>query len=452
MVWAAWGEGQLPWCVEGFPKAPWSHFIQPMPTVGRKMRLALPCLGLDALGAGLLEINWDAFEVAYAHDIDASLAQALVLMHGERAACFQIGHHGDLLACNVQEWDRVDWVIAGPPCPPFSTIGDHKLAPQDVPRERLFRKVIEIIIHQGKLRCFGFVIEMVAGIAHRFREQNYLSAWLQTLAEQAPMYRIHVWALNSERYLPQHRPRVYTVGVLRELVGDLGMPPPAPHMAASCRASLGELLNKGLKPVDESHLSPQQKENLSMMKPYLFHRWATSPSPGRCHGESGRFSPPIFCISVDRNPEKKFGSYFRCDDAVPTLRTGNEMLWLLKFAADGSVILSRCLHPVERLALQGFAPELALCMSKQTLVRATGNSFTVPVVVDVFQRCMDAISCSPILGVEMWKKPRKRADEMAALLAKRRRINELREGIALLDAELRLEESHFRLLNLRMGY
>ena len=76
------------------------------------MRLALPCLGLDALGAGLLEINWDAFEVAYAHDIDASLAQALVLMHGERAASFQIGHHRDLLACNVQEWDRVDWVIA----------------------------------------------------------------------------------------------------------------------------------------------------------------------------------------------------------------------------------------------------------------------------------------------------------------------------------------------------
>ena len=49
----------------------------------------------------------------------------------------------------------------------------------------------------------------------------------------------------------------------------------------------------------------------------------------------------------------------------------------------------------------------------------------------------------------MWKKLRKRADEMAALLAKRRRINELREGIALLDAELRLEERQFRLLTAR---
>lgn len=141
--------------------------------------------------------------------------------------------------------------------------------------------------------------KMVEGIAHRSREQNYYSDWLQTLAEQAPMFRIHGWTLNSARYLPQNQPQIYTVGVLRELVGDVGMPPPAPHMAASSRASLGELLNKGLKPVDESNLSPQQKENLSMMKPYLFHRWSPSPSPGHNQRESGRFSPPIFCISVD---------------------------------------------------------------------------------------------------------------------------------------------------------
>ena len=256
------------------------------------------------------------------------------------------------------------------------------------------------------------------------------------------MYRVHVWTLNSVRYLPQHRPRIYTVGVLKEIVGDVGMPPPAPHLAASTRASLGELLNKGLKPVDENRLSPQQMENLTMMKAPIRHTLALSPTLGQWN----RFAPPIFCISVDRNPEKTFGSYFRLDDAVPTLRTGNELLWLLKFAADGSILLSRCLHPVERLALQGFAPELASCMSKMTLIRATGNSFTVPVVVDVFQRCMDSICYSPILGVEILQRPRKRADEMLAQLTKRRRVNELRENIALLDAEMRLEEVQLRWL------
>ena len=56
------------------------------------------------------------------------------------------------------------------------------------------------------------------------------------------------------------------------------------------------------------------------------------------------------------------------------------------------------------------------------------------------------MSYSPLLGVEILQKPRKRADEMAAQVAKSRRINELREGIALLDAEMRLEEEQFRLL------
>ena len=181
------------------------------------------CIGLDALGAGLLEIDWKAFEVVYAYDIDASLAAALVRMHGERAASFHIGNCGDLLACNVQEWDRVDWVIAGPPCPPYSAIRNRGVAPQNDPRERLFLKVTEIISHQAKLRCFGFICEMVEGIAHRSREQNYYSDWLQTLAEQAPMFRIHGWTLNSARYLPQNQPQIYTVGVLRELVGDVGM-------------------------------------------------------------------------------------------------------------------------------------------------------------------------------------------------------------------------------------
>ena len=166
--------------------------------------------------------------------------------------------------------------------------------------EKMFRKVTEIITHQGKLRCFGFVCEMVEGIAHRSREGCYYSDWLKLLAEEAPMYRVHVWTLNSANYLPQHRPRIYTVGVLKDIVGDVGMPPPAPRLAVPIRASLGELLNKGLKPVDENHLSPQQMDNLTMMKAYLFHRWALLPTPGQCN----RFAPPIFCISVDRNPER----------------------------------------------------------------------------------------------------------------------------------------------------
>ena len=81
-----------------------------------------------------------------------------------------VGRRGDLLACDEAEWSRVDFIVAGPPCPPFSSIGP-KRPPEADPREAIFRKVTKIIISQGRRRCLGFIVEMVPGIAHRPRER-----------------------------------------------------------------------------------------------------------------------------------------------------------------------------------------------------------------------------------------------------------------------------------------
>ena len=84
------------------------------------MTLALPCLGMDALSAGLREIGWDGFEIAYAYDIDESLVPVLLHMHGPHANLHIGSRRGDFLACDVDELPRVDFIVAGPPCPPFS--------------------------------------------------------------------------------------------------------------------------------------------------------------------------------------------------------------------------------------------------------------------------------------------------------------------------------------------
>jgi C-5 cytosine-specific DNA methylase len=155
--------------LEGFPKYPWSHMIPAFLQMDRKMTLALPCLGMDALSAGLREIHWDGFEIAYAYDIDESLIPTLLHMHGPDAN-LHIGRRTSyVLASNEEEWSRVDWVIAGPPCPPLSSIGANR-APEDDPREAVFRKVTKIIISQGRKICFGFIVEMVfteLGSSHR---------------------------------------------------------------------------------------------------------------------------------------------------------------------------------------------------------------------------------------------------------------------------------------------
>jgi hypothetical protein len=124
------------------------------------------------------------------------------------------------------------------------------------------------------------------------------------------------------------------------------------------------------------------------------------------------------------------------------------MLWLLKWSEAGTLLISRCRHTVERLALHGFSPELAHWMSKTIL------SFTVPVVVAVFRQCLASIALRRSLakGAMTWSRPLSRTqEEGASILAKRRRINELREDIAFLDAELQLQEWEFRARSSGMG-
>ena len=92
-------------------------------------------------------------------------------------------------------------------------------------------------------------------------------------------------------------------------------------------------------------------------------------------------------------------------------------------------------------------------MSKKDLLRATGNSFTVPVVTAVFRQCLAAIALrrSLITGaLTMSSSLYRPLEEITVLLAKQRRINELRESIAILDAELQLQEQQFQALAARV--
>ena len=71
---AASGHQQLD--TSGFPTPPWLHLVGQLPKVtSRKVKLALPCIGLDALGWGLQEAGWESYEVTYAYDIDESHTQ-----------------------------------------------------------------------------------------------------------------------------------------------------------------------------------------------------------------------------------------------------------------------------------------------------------------------------------------------------------------------------------------
>ena len=143
----------------GFPTPPWLHLVGLLPQVtSRKVKLALPCIGLDALGWGLHEAGWESYGVNYAYDIDMRLAPALRQLYGEQVSTFHLGPDGDLLKADVRSWSRVDFVVTGPPCPPFSKIGQRLADPGMDPREGVFKKVTDCIVHQGFLGCWGVCV------------------------------------------------------------------------------------------------------------------------------------------------------------------------------------------------------------------------------------------------------------------------------------------------------
>ena len=79
----------------------------------------------------------------------------------------------------------------------------------------------------------------------------------------------------------------------------------------------------------------------------------------------GRRHTHSFCIRLSG-----IASQARLDGITPTLRATGGPLWVVWQTPSGERLLSRGLHPYERLALQGFAPEIAVGMSMAAVAKA----------------------------------------------------------------------------------
>ena len=201
MPYPAWRPGEIPWDVNMFPSPSWAHLVPPLPALERPSRLALPCVGLDGVSHGLVALNVP-FQVDYAFDTLGCLRLPLATIHGANASTFKLGpHEGDILQVDVRSWDRVDAIVAGPPCQPDSNIGLRMHAAD--PRSAVLEKVTEIIADQGHKGAFFFIMEFVPGAFanHRKKSPNpaaelgesHYMAWLRDLRPRAPMFNLVVW-------------------------------------------------------------------------------------------------------------------------------------------------------------------------------------------------------------------------------------------------------------------
>ena len=79
MAWKSWRVGELPLDPRGFPIPVWKHLLPDFPDVSRKVKLALPCIGAHALGAGLRGMHWQGVKFSYAWDVSYVFA---AISHG----------------------------------------------------------------------------------------------------------------------------------------------------------------------------------------------------------------------------------------------------------------------------------------------------------------------------------------------------------------------------------
>ena len=437
------------WDPYGFPHPCWTHLLQSFPHVSRQITVALPCMGLDACSHSLAELGIP-FHVEYGFDTHMGLLGPITDLHGPDATGIHLGHCGDILAADISRWHRVDGVVSGPPCPPWSTIGlQHGWS--DV-RAQVFMKVTDVIVDQGYKGAYFFLLEMVEGMAKQqasakhdlaqdAQPESPHTAWVADLGVRAPMWEIHVWKMNTQSYLPQHRPRLYTVGVNKAMGCHRPKPPLPPPLAL--RPCLDNIMHPGIPAIQEDTLSAQHRSNLQAAKITIQKKVSAT------HGD--HCQEVWAAVALDRNPDRTWGVAIRTDGTVATLRTAHSWQWILHWR-HGVLRVSRRLHPIEHLTLQGFPPELARSMSRSEVVRGAGNACSVPVMgaalASLLQACPELVHSdsnpSVHLGQLSEDRPRMRKPSVhGGQLSedrhrKQKRVEGLRTDITMFQAKCKL--------------
>ena len=378
--------------VSGFPWPPaWEHRVQLRALPQRALRLAVPCVGIDGCSRALDRLRVST-RLVNAYDIEPNLKE-LLSGHPNIASLsdLHLGPvEGDVTRVPLSDLTTpVDGLCSGPPCPPWAGNGS-KRAEGD-PRAQVFMAVINWVKHLVGHGLLFAVLENVVGIQQKINgKESFLEKTMRDLKTSCVEFEWVVRNLSAKEYgLAQERNRVFIVGVRHCVLG--GRPVPAPLQPFG-RTSLREFLNFRLPPTPREALTSHMKQNLKDYEDTVLK-----------DVKSGALDPnTIVVFAVDRAKNKVYRQHCSVD-CTPTLTTSNKYLWLentseiVNGVAPEHRQLSRFLHPVERLALQGFEPLLALRMPAKIIYKSTGNAYPVPLLGAILAPIVEQIALSEVL-------------------------------------------------------
>ena len=127
--------------------AVWQGFVRRLGSLPFAASVLELCAGAGTASLALqLLLGVDKVRLAGAWDIDPALQGIHQAIHGlaKTKRRVHLGpHHGDILALDLRSFPSANILVAGPPCPPFSSCGK-RMALGD-PRAKPFERCLDIL-------------------------------------------------------------------------------------------------------------------------------------------------------------------------------------------------------------------------------------------------------------------------------------------------------------------
>ncbi len=312
------------------------------------------CAGI---GAGRLGLNNLGMECVAFSEIDKNSEKTYRLFFGEDEK-----NYGDLMKINAGELPDFDVMIAGFPCQTFSVIGQRKGMADK--RGQVIYGLTKILKDKN---IKYFILENVKGLVNH-DNGNSLKEILRELDLSG--YKVFNKVLNSIDYgVPQHRERIYFVGIRKDLYVDEFRFPDKQKTPD---------IKKYL--IDEKELNFNEKsKTFSTFKKYLANKYNSGQ-----HKIENLLSNELDVIDTRQSDLRIY------KNKIPTLRTGRHGILYVR---NGKF---RKLSGYESLLLQGFPNSLALkakdTISDMYLLAQTGNAMTVSTIEQIGKKLLEYIN------------------------------------------------------------
>ena len=363
-------------------------------------RIAVPCLGIDGLGHALKVMRLGA-DLINCYDLEESYRHALTKHLQELGMTHPKLHlgrvAGDLVPASLLSLERpVDFLISGPPCPPWSGQGKREGCKDT--KARVFMAVVRwIVFFIYSAGLLGCILENVVGLTHQTADGREATSdkFLRALRTHCPQFNWSLEVLHLVDYMePQTRTRVFIRG-LNKIIAS-AIPPPLPAFGTR---NLREALSPNISYTPRHTLTQCMQTNLAE-----FEKQAGQAVAG---GKLG-IDDVIVC-PIDRSHAEEVVYAARWSvNCSPTLTTHNQYLFVLSVrdiieqVGDSKREFFRFFTKPERLQLQGFPPKYALDLPEDKIIFAAGNSYPVPLMVACFFPMLKSLAES---GLDLQRHP-----------------------------------------------